>query len=421
MQDVEQNMDELFRKAADHYPLKKGDSNWEDIALELSANSAVPGGSRKKINIRKTGTLLLLLLLFLAAMEFFTKYTGQKDKRPGFNNITEKNRISNPVKDESNDNNGQVLNYKMQNRQQENNINIVTKKNSLAPDFNSVFENKKIGNSQTTTRTKENIRFQNTLTEKLGKDDKNSMIGETDSTSNTTKMIIPDNLLYSDKKIEIANVVEHTKSTDVQNSHIQQNRRGFYLGAVFGPSFSEVKYQGLRKPGFDVGIVAGYRVNKKILLETGLLFAQKYYFSDGKYFSMDKVRSSMPAGMKVLSLEGKSTVFEVPIKIKYYVLQKNRTSIFSSAGISSYIMTGEKNNYRTLINGSQQNMISSYNGTSGYFAVSVDLSIGYEKRIGKSSGISIEPYLQIPLKGMGVGALPVISTGLRIGFNRFIH
>ncbi len=62
----------------------------------------------------------------------------------------------------------------------------------------------------------------------------------------------------------------------------------------------------------NVSLVIQGCINKeykyqKMAVETGFIISQKKYFSSGKYFSMKTVAASMPAGMKVVSLNGKST------------------------------------------------------------------------------------------------------------------
>ena len=83
------------------------------------------------------------------------------------------------------------------------------------------------------------------------------------------------------------------------------------------------------------------------------------------------------------------------------------------------MIPADKNNYLVSMNGSQQTMISSYKNKSRSLAASFDISAGYEHKIGKSNYMRIEPYIQIPLKGMGVGSMPMISSGLRIGITKF--
>ena len=86
----------------------------------------------------------------------------------------------------------------------------------------------------------------------------------------------------------------------------------------------------------------------------------------------------MPAEMKVLSLEGSSNMYQLPVAFKYDIIYKKGIHLFSSAGISSYILTKEKNDYQVSMNGVQQNMQGMYKHVSAGFASSIDVSIGYE-------------------------------------------
>ncbi len=131
---------------------------------------------------------------------------------------------------------------------------------------------------------------------------------------------------------------------------------------------------------------------------------------------MDKVGPSMPPEMKILSLKGSSTLFEAPLKFKYNILDKKKIIVSASAGISSYVLTNEKNNYLTSMNGTRENIISSCENSSRYFAAAVDFSVGCEHKFSKNKNIRIEPYVQFPLKGIGIGTLPVMSAGLHLGF-----
>ena len=66
-------------------------------------------------------------------------------------------------------------------------------------------------------------------------------------------------------------------------------------------------------------------------------------------------------------------------------------------------------------------MTGSYKNVTKYFAATVDISAGYENKIGKFTSMRIEPYLQIPLKGIGVGSMPVMSAGLHVSIIKFIR
>lgn len=133
---------------------------------------------------------------------------------------------------------------------------------------------------------------------------------------------------------------------------------------------------------------------------------------------MDKMGGSMPADMKIISVEGNSNLYQIPIAIKYDIAHKKEGNFFASAGISSYLLTKEKNDYQTSINGVQHNMIGLYKNVTAGFASSMDVSIGYEHTLQQRATIRIQPYLQIPLKGIGMGSMQVMSTGIHIAYTR---
>ena len=97
MQDIEQNMEDLFRKAADNYPLKINDSRWDDIAPAI-LNEPVDLPVVKKRSFRKyTGLLLLFLSLLISdGIITDTLKTGEtKSLIPGENKINNRDTKEN--------------------------------------------------------------------------------------------------------------------------------------------------------------------------------------------------------------------------------------------------------------------------------------------------------------------------------------
>src|SRR5258706_282104 len=79
MQDVGEHMDELFRKAADDYMLKEGESNWNEIAGQLESSVAPAVPDRKNNKTRKYIITGSLLLLCFAAGIRFNQYMSKDD------------------------------------------------------------------------------------------------------------------------------------------------------------------------------------------------------------------------------------------------------------------------------------------------------------------------------------------------------
>jgi hypothetical protein len=412
MQDIEKNMDDLFRKAVGKYQLKSGESNWNKILPQLSSNPVIPPAPEKKNNTKKY-FMLLLLLMFLLTSGLFTKYMMNKNAITASNKSL-KNKINNADKEKINLDKKANTVYKKQSKEQQS----VFKNDELMSQYhqqndNSLFIKKSEFNDATIAVTDEIKNTQPKVVPLLIEGDVNkkspALINQYNSAETVqNKSVIEEKVSAKDSMNKVA-----IKLNPVQRQH------GIYFGTAIGVSFNSVKYQGFRKPGFDIGLIAGYQISNKASVETGLFFGKKNYFTDGKYFSMDKVGSSMPPEMKILSLKGSSTLFQIPLKFKYNILEKKKTIVSSSAGISSYLLTNEKNNYLTSMNGTRENIISSYENSSRYFAAALDFSITYEHKFSNNKNIRIDPYVQIPLKGIGMGTLPVMSAGLHLGFTVF--
>lgn len=414
MQDIKQNMDELFRKAADNYPLKVNRNKWEDIAPALSGKAENKSITKKASSRKYIGLLLLFLFLFIS--DGIIIHTLGDNKDISFSHSPVESKINNP---------GIEKREAVNNNKHEKN-NLGSKSYLL---FQSNVEK---------TFTVANQKLINTAHEKP-MSRFNDQAGS--DTATYTFPVIQSNLSVGISKIDsteavisatnqepfpASNKTENVKADPDQKANPEAAKKTnhlarLYIGVMAGPLFDEIKNQGLKKTGFSIGIITGYKFKNHLSVETGFLFAKKPYYSIGRYFKMDKMGGSMPSGMEILSLEGNNFVGEIPVKIKYNFLYRNKNNFFSSAGITSYIMTHEKNDYLVAMNGVQQTMFSSYKNKSRSFAATLDISTGYEHKIGKSNYFRIEPYIQIPLKGMGVGSMQMISTGLRIGITKFTN
>ncbi len=403
MQDLENNMDELFRKAAENYPLKAGESSWGEISGGILTDNAASNAGDKKRSRRIYAGLFLFLLMLVIGSGILIKYTLDKREISGLQKTMTKNIIQTTSSEKVNSDEVSGSAEKFQ-------------KNPKRYLFHSRQQNKvrhiaAFKDSKPILKTDRNNYVLAAIPAKIERADKNPEIRWVDSDRNIRSRIDIDRGPEISMMIKQKVSEDSVKMTMGKKSNEGKKQRRIYVGGVIGPAFNEVKSQELRKPGFDLGLIAGLQFSRKASIETGLIFSRKYYFSKGKYFNM----SSMPTGMELMSLDGSSTIFEIPINFRYGFFQMKNSQVFSSAGISSYIMTSEKNIYLAKINGTLQNMKMSYENTSGYFAAALNLSLGYEKNIGELTRIRIEPYIQLPLKGIGIGKMPVKSAGLRIG------
>jgi hypothetical protein len=91
---------------------------------------------------------------------------------------------------------------------------------------------------------------------------------------------------------------------------------------------------------------------------------------------------------------------------------------FGTAGLSTYFMSKEKYTYAYDYNWTGPTDYSHWNinKPSQYWFSILNLSAGFEQRIGKIGNLRLEPYVRVPLSGIGTGRLSIMSAGLNIGF-----
>lgn len=193
-------------------------------------------------------------------------------------------------------------------------------------------------------------------------------------------------------------------------------KKRFYAGVLAGPDISTVKFQKFSNVGFQAGVLLGYALNDRLAVEAGALSSQKHYFSDGEYYKPKGFY--LPPNSEILSVTGNCRMIELPVALRYTFSQQKKHSWFASAGLSSYLMQRENYSmdYLYRSSGTVATYHRSYNDKEQYWLSSLQVSVGYTSKVGTVGNLRIEPYYALPLKGMGHGRLPVSSLGIRFGF-----
>lgn len=434
MQDLENDMDDLFQRAADNYPLQPGKGDWESVAKRIMDGDDSPAvivPVRDKRNKKFIALSLLVLFTLVAGWLIF------QNTRIGTNNNSNKTELvkksqanannseadnDNPVI--SSDEHGSNINDKNNtndNNKNDNNNIVDNNKSTIRPSYkssshinSSVSNGSSFFDNSNTTQTRKGVVNENEI-EENGYSNNYFYLPRTE--------IVESRGISEFNKSSFENLISATlnENPDIpgknkkQALNIKQKNRGIYIGVVAGPDISKVQSGSFASTGFDAGVLLGFSLNRKLSFETGIMWTKKIYESEGKNFSMDKVRSTMPVGMEIDNLTSRSSFIEIPVKGKYNFAIKNKSDLFVSGGVSAYIMTKEKNIYNVNLNGNREKLSGIYEKDNYCVPAVANISLGYERSVSKNLDIRIEPFLKIPLQGMGVGSLPVTSAGLQLG------
>ncbi len=111
-------------------------------------------------------------------------------------------------------------------------------------------------------------------------------------------------------------------------------------------------------------------------------------------------------------------MYEIPLALYYSFKEKKHHHWFATLGSSSYLM--KKETYHFLYKNQAGNMVyrdwSLKNENKHYFSV-ITLSGGYAYRLNKIFSLMAEPYIKVPVQGIGYGKVKLNSGGILFTVN----
>ena len=410
------DLDNLSKKAAEDYPLKTDNSNWDDVAARLNKSSE--SLSSKSIKILKYTMIILLaggsLILYKhQTASDFEQNERKKNNKKVIAGSTQKkspsssadiikpainSQLTNPVQFDIEKSNSSRSVYVFNSTPVNafGSVSSVKERQSLYLNNETLLNSEKSLLKLPSSHTQENqgLNYSHNETDELGNSD-NNMLAEVPKDEN--------------KSIE----------TGDQRIILTQNHNYKIYGTLFGgPEFSTVKFQRLDKPGYKIGVSLGYRINKNLSVEIGLQREHLNFYSSGDYLDTSMLRIKPNTNIEDVTVSSKLT--SVPVSLRYNFPSKSKGRFYTSAGINALIIThSEKYNYSVSKDGVPANMHRSYSALTGpkYFS-GVNLTAGYEKDLSKCWSLKVESYYQTPINNLGVGKLPVTSFGVNVGISK---
>ena len=115
---------------------------------------------------------------------------------------------------------------------------------------------------------------------------------------------------------------------------------------------------------------------------------------------------------KASKLDGDCRVLDIPINVTYYIFPDRRTNLFVSLGSSSYIMLQEQYVYTVWANKKEYQYEENFSHKNNEWFSMLNLSIGIQQRLGRRFFAQAEPFLKAPVSGVGEGKVNLMSTGI---------
>lgn len=185
------------------------------------------------------------------------------------------------------------------------------------------------------------------------------------------------------------------------------------LSVAGAPELTAVRARALTRPGTTIGATVEYRFTTRLRVRSGMFQSTKLYTARGSDYRPPS--SYWTWRVPIDRIEADCRILEIPLDLRYELRQRPGYSLFASAGLTSLLMRDEQYTYEYTQNGQyKERTWSLARGSNHPFSV-LNLSVGYERALGKRWAAQAEPFVKLPLSGVGFGKIPLRSAGVSLG------
>lgn len=192
----------------------------------------------------------------------------------------------------------------------------------------------------------------------------------------------------------------------------KNNSNSFFVGISTGVdvSFVNGNKAGTLKPVAGIGV--GYTFRNRFTVRTGFYAGRKVYSADGDSYNGN---ASFYQYYRYLeSVDANCKIYEIPLLFSYHLGKNARHSWMLTTGLSTLLMKEESYHYfyKYTANGALYNRKWTIKDENNHFFSVLTLSAGYNRSLGKRFKLLAEPYLKLPLNGIGAGSIKLNSGGV---------
>lgn len=211
------------------------------------------------------------------------------------------------------------------------------------------------------------------------------------------------------EKKENESIAENEKKKE-KSKPAKSNSFFFTISTGADVSFAGKDKLGTTKLLAGAGI--GFTFKNRFTIRTGFYSGRKVYTaSPDAYHPPTEFYIYYPYLEKV---EADCKVYEIPLSISYNFSSSTKHNWFATTGLSSYLMKEETYNYYYKYNpsGPVYNRKRTFNNENKHYFSTLTLSGGYQRSITKNISMMVEPYVKLPLTGVGYGKVKLNSGGV---------
>ncbi len=221
----------------------------------------------------------------------------------------------------------------------------------------------------------------------------------------------------SDAKV----IATDQNSALIQNlpNSIKKNKsvfRKLSFNVGLSPDYSMVTNSNLGGMGNNFQFLLAYNFTEKLQVKAGVMRSMKYYDAKPEDYAWP-IKWGIPSS-PLTGISAACRMIDIPIVLSYQLFSKNRNSVYSSLGVTSYKMLNEKYDYNYENDEDPKIKWRKWEGNTGMYGWGViNFALGYQRRVYKKLSLQFEPFVKMPIKNVGFGKVKLLSTGMFVNLH----
>jgi len=189
---------------------------------------------------------------------------------------------------------------------------------------------------------------------------------------------------------------------------------GLSVRALIAPDLSTIGLTNFSRPGTNGGLMLEYQYHRW-RIQAGILRSIKVYQANE---SMYESKATSQWDVAPSSIDGRCNMLDIPINLRYdLALIPRRNPLppsrwFVSGGTTTYYMLREDYTYNYDNPADPKIKYRDWTTETGRYGFSqLNVSAGYERALTPRLFWQVEPFLKVPLRGVGFYKVNLLSTG----------
>ena len=180
-----------------------------------------------------------------------------------------------------------------------------------------------------------------------------------------------------------------------------------------------------------IGMMGELQLKKKWSIGAGVILSKQHLtfdedamlYVDEKPTDLSRDPNQVTGSEKFLREMSRMSI-NVPIQVRYNLIENCKNQAFVSAGVSNFVYVKEDYVYKEEMKfipidflPIESTKVGPGSYTSMQFASAVNISAGFERKLGRKLSLQAEPFMRLPLQRSGREKLNVFTGGLMFRLN----